>query len=473
MSANEAAERSLRAAFEALRAAHAREPYPPPRLRREWLLALLEMARDSQDRVARAVAADFGHRSIHESKLGETWLTVSNLEYLLDHFEAWLEPRPKSVSLPFWFGRAEVRCQPKGVVGVISPWNYPFMLAMEQLGGALAAGNRVILKLSEHTPRTSALLAEELSRCLPSDVLRVFKGGVDEGEALCELPLDHLIFTGSTAVGKRVYAAAAKNLVPVTLELGGKSPVILHESFDVERFASAVVLGKCFSSGQSCVAPDYALVPRGREDEVVQALRARFQTNYPTLVENPDYSSLASAARRDRILALRDDAVTRGARAVSCDRGDESFDGCTKLPLTLLLDCPDDAQVMREEIFGPLLPIVGYGSLDDAIRYVGERPRPLALYYFDDAPRRVARVLEETVAGGVTVNATLLHFIADELPRSAVGASGTGAYHGRMSFEVFSHQKSVFHQSRLNGLPLLTPPYGRRLDWLLRWLIGR
>jgi coniferyl-aldehyde dehydrogenase len=469
----ESAGTSVRRACDELKAACAREPFPAPALRKKWLEALLEMTRDTQDGIARAAAEDFGHRSVHESKLGETWLTASNLSYLIEHFEDWVEPRPKRVAWPLWFGRAEVRAQPKGVVGIISPWNYPFMLAVEQLAGALAAGNRVMLKLSEHTPRTSELLRAELSRRLPKDVLQVFAGGVEEGEAFCALPLDHLMFTGSTAVGRRVYAAAAQNLVPVTLELGGKSPAILHESFSPERFASAVLLGKCFSAGQSCVAPDYALVPRGSEAAIETAFRKRFQQNYPTLVSNPDYSSLASIARRDRILALQEEAVSKGARAVRCDPETESFESSTKLPLTLLFDCPNDARVLQEEIFGPLLPIVPYDSLDDAIRYVNERARPLALYYFDDAPSRVTQVLERTVAGGVTVNATLLHFICDDLPRGAVGGSGTGAYHGRMSFEAFSHQKSVFHQSRLNGVELFAPPYGRPLEWLLRWLIGR
>lgn len=463
---------ALGAAYSELRAAYAADPHPEAPRRRRWLEALLSLTRECQDAVARAASEDFGHRSIHESKLGETWVTSSHLSHLIDQFERWLEPEPRRVSWPLWLGRAELRRQPKGVVGIISPWNYPFMLAVEQLAGALAAGNRVLLKLSEHTPRTSALLAAELERRLPNDVVRVFTGGVDEGEALSRLPLDHLLFTGSTAVGRKVYASAAQNLVPVTLELGGKSPAILHESYSTERFARSVLSGKCFSAGQSCIAPDYALVPKGREGDVERALVLVFESRFPHLLANPDYSSLASDARRDRVRALVQQAVAQGARAVELNPKRESFETGRKLPLTLLFDVPPQADVMQEEIFGPVLPILTHHGLDDAIRQVNERPRPLALYYFDDEPRRVEQVLRETVAGGVTVNDTLLHFICDDLPRTAVGDAGVGSYHGHTSFETFSHCKSVFVQSRVNAVELLTPPYRKRLDWILRWLIG-
>lgn len=463
---------ALATAFDELRVAANRDRHPSVASRKRWLTALLDMTRDTQDAVARAVSFDFGHRSVHESKLGETWVTVSNLEYLRDHFEAWLGPRPKRVAWPFWFGRAEVRMQPKGVVGIIAPWNYPFMLAVEQLAGALAAGNRVLLKLSEHTPCTSALLAREMEARLPRDLVRVFTGGADEGAALCKLPLDHLLFTGSTAVGRKVYQAAAEHLVPVTLELGGKSPAILHESYSLARFARSVLTGKCFSAGQSCVAPDYLLVPRGSEGSVEQALARAFRERFPSLVHNPDYSSLSSDARRDRIRRLVEQAVSLGARAVELNPASERFDAGRKLPLTLLFDVPSNAEVLGEEIFGPILPVIAHDGLDDAIDYVNARARPLALYYFDEDPARIERMLTETTAGGVTVNDTLVHFICDDLPRTAVGDSGLGGYHGRLSFDVFSHSKSVFHQSRVNAVPLLTPPYRKPLDWILRFLIG-
>lgn len=463
----------VRRAFRALRDAQQREPSPSLAQRREWLTSLRAMAREKAEAIASAASADFGHRSLHESKLGEIWLTVSNLSYLLRHFEDWVLAQPKRVAWPFLFGRAEVRSQPKGVVGIIAPWNYPFMLAIEPLAGALAAGNRVLLKVSEHTPRTSQLIQEELEKRLPATVVTVLRGGAEEGRELSALPLDHLLFTGGTAVGKQVYEAAAKNLVPVTLELGGKSPAILHESYSLQRFAKSIISGKCFSAGQSCVAPDYLLVPEGREPAVVAALQQRFAACFPRLTDNPDYTSPASPERRRRLIELRDDAVALGARAVELNPASEPLEGGSKLPLTLLLDVPERALVLKEEIFGPLLPIVPYRLLSDAIGYVNTRPRPLALYYFDDQRLRIERVLNETVSGGVTVNETLLHFINDDLPRSAVGDSGIGAYRGRRSFDAFSHQKSVFYQSRVNGVDLLLPPYRRRLDWVLRFLIGR
>ncbi len=300
----------------------------------------------------------------------------------------------------------------------------------------------------------------------------VVTGGVDVGKAFSSLPFHHLLYTGSTGVGKLVMKAAAENLVPVTLELGGKSPTILHESYPVEKAASRIVWGKFTNAGQTCIAPDYVLAPRGRVDALVAALERKVRDSYPTLANNPDYTCVIDERHHARISALLEDAIAKGARAVELNPANESFEGSTKIPPTLLLDVTDEMMVMQEEIFGPLLPIVPYDRLDDAIRYVNDRPRPLALYYFDEDRDRAERVLERTVSGGAAINETLLHFGIDDMPFGGVGPSGMGAYHGRHSFETFSHKKSVLYQAKLNATALLSPPYGALIDRMLGLLIG-
>jgi coniferyl-aldehyde dehydrogenase len=464
----------LQGEFERLQRAHQTEPYPTLAVRRAWLDALQRLLTENRDALAHALAEDFGHRSLHESLLSEIWLPLSQIRHLRSRLAGFMKPVSKT---PLWVlrpGRARVVYQPKGVVGIISPWNYPVMLAVSPLAGALAAGNRVLLKLSEHVPKTSALLAELLRAALPSDVVSVVLGGPEVGQAFAELKFDHLLFTGGTAVGQKVARAAAANLVPLTLELGGKCPAILHADYSVERFAERVIPGKCFSAGQSCVAPDYLLVPRGSEAAVVEALRARFASCFATLRDNPDYTAVATPERKRRLLGLKQDAVDQGARAIELNPASESFADTQKLPLTLLLDVPDAAQISSEEIFGPLLPIIPYDTLDLALQYVNARPRPLALYYFDSNDARVRHVLEHTISGGVTINDTLLHFLCDELPREGTGESGHGAYFGRTSFETFSHKKSVFTQSRLSASGTFSPPYGKWVQWMLdHVLVGR
>lgn len=464
---------ALQQALLRLRAASRAEPFPTYDLRLDLLQRLLSMLRTSGGDFRAAISLDFGHRSPYDTQLGEVWLTVNQLQQAISELKSWMKPTRRKVNLAFWPARARTQFQPLGVVGILAPWNYPLMLPLTPLVGALAAGNRVMLKLSEHTERTSGLLAQRLREALGDEWVQVVQGDAEVGAAFSRLPFDHLFFTGSTAVGKQVALAAAENLVPTTLELGGKSPAILHAGFDLERFASRIVQGKCYSAGQSCVAPDYLLVPQGSEDAVVRALSARVAHCYPTLVNNPDYTAVNGKARRARLEALCEDAENKGARRVTVNPAGDDFAGSPKFPLTLLLGVTGDARVLHEEIFGPVLPIVPYHTLDAAIAYVNERPRPLALYYFDTNPQRIQRVLERTVSGGVTVNDTLMHFLNDDLPRGGVGASGYGRYHGQDGFKTFSHEKAVFEQASLNGTPLFAPPYGKHIDRILRLLVGR
>jgi coniferyl-aldehyde dehydrogenase len=462
--------KELFSAFERLRAAHSAEPYPGLDVRRQRLARLENAVRSSIDAFGEAISADFGHRSFHETLLGEIWVTLNHLKYVQRHLAIWMRPRRQGVHFAFLPGRARIVPQPMGVVGIISPWNYPAMLALVPLIGALSAGNRVILKPSEHTPRTAELLARVLDEHLGGDLICTAIGDVEMGRAVSALPLDHLLFTGSFAVGKQVAKAAAENLVPYTLELGGKCPALLHSSFPIERFAASIVQGKCFNAGQSCVAPDFLLVPRGAEESVTAAISKEVSLRYSHMVSNPDYSGVVGTARRLHFQAIIDDAVARGASRIDVNPASEAFGDTCKLPFTMLLDVPDDARAMQEELFGPVLPIVVYDDFDDAITYLQQAPRPLAIYYFDNNRDRIERVLRETSSGGATINDTLLHFICDALPRGGIGASGMGSYGGAKSFETFSHLKSVFYGSRWIQTGLFKPPYGPRFEKLLRFL---
>jgi acyl-CoA reductase-like NAD-dependent aldehyde dehydrogenase len=360
--------------------------------------------------------------------------------------------------------------QPLGVVGIVVPWNYPIYLALGPLVAALAAGNRVLVKMSEAAPRTGELLARLVAQRFDPALLNIVNGGPELAREFVALPFDHLLFTGSTAVGKEVMRAAAGNLTPVTLELGGKSPAIVGRGIDVADAASKIMFGKCLNAGQTCIAPDYALVPQERIEAFVAAARDAVGRMYPRLAANPQYSSIVNARHRERLRGLLDEARVAGARVEEINPAAEDFAASPKMAPHLVVGAHDATRLMREEIFGPLLPVVGYRDLGEAIAYVNARPRPLALYVFDHDAAAVARVLDETVSGGATVNETLLHIAQDDLPFGGVGASGMGAYHGRAGFETFSKAKPVFYQPRLNLLGLFRPPYGPRFEKLMRLL---
>jgi coniferyl-aldehyde dehydrogenase len=354
--------------------------------------------------------------------------------------------------------------QPLGVVGIVSPWNYPYYLAMEPAVAALAAGNRVLIKPSELTPATSALMARLVSEHFRPEEMLVITGDAEVGKAFTALPFDHLFFTGSTAVGRHVAQAAAKNLTPVTLELGGKSPAIVDRSADLALTASRLAFGKLFNAGQTCVAPDYLLVPRELVEPLAQQILASMRRMYPRIAGNPDYTSIATPRHFARLQALLDDAAQRGARVLRTH--DERPDDRRLVP-ALLLDVPADAQIMQEEIFGPLLPILAYDQPDEALAHVNRGDRPLALYWFGSDRAARDRVMRETHAGGVTINDCLWHLGQQEQPFGGVGASGMGAYHGEWGFRTFSKEKPLFIQSRFAGTKLFQPPYGATFERLL------
>ncbi|MGE0357842.1 MAG: coniferyl aldehyde dehydrogenase [Burkholderiales bacterium] len=461
----------LEALFAGQRQAFGRQPFPDAATRIDRLRRLETLVRESADEWAAAISRDFGSRSRHESQLLEIFPSLEAIRHARRHVRRWMRPERRATSLWFLPGTSEVFPQPLGVVGIVVPWNYPLYLAIGPLVAALAAGNRAMVKMSEATPATGELLASLAARHFDAGEFAVVNGGPDLAQAFCRLPFDHLLFTGSTAIGRQVMKAAAENLTPVTLELGGKSPAIVGAGFDPAEAASRILYGKCLNAGQTCIAPDYALVPAGSVEAFVDAARRTVASLYPSLAANPDYTAIVDARHRERLARLLRDATDKGARAIEINPAGESLAGSGKVAPTLLTGVSDAMAVMREEIFGPILPVVAYGDLEEAIDFVNARPRPLALYVFEHDRESADRVIRETVSGGVTVNETFLHIAQDELPFGGVGESGMGRYHGREGFATFSQSKAVFRQSRLNGLKLFRAPYGARFERFVRLLL--
>lgn len=465
----------LDSAFHLVRTA-ARSRGAPSLEERLLLLESLEAALvESKSAIAHAISLDFGHRSEHETLIAEVLPVLFSIRHVRAHLGDWMGAQRREVHPIFFPSAAQVVLQPLGVVGIISPWNYPLLLALKPLVSALAAGNRALIKPSELTPRTAERLTEILSKAIPRDHVALVTGGVEVGEAFSRLPFDHLIFTGSARVGKLVMRAASETLVPVTLELGGKCPAIVGLEADVGTAAERIIYGKTLNAGQTCVAPDYALVPVGTKDAFVESCRAAVARLYPTLAANPDYTSLVDVAHFDRVRAVIADAKEHGATVIELNPSGDAIEPLTrarKIAPTILLEVTSKMRCMSEEIFGPALPVVTYERLSDAIAHVNEGDRPLALYYFGRDEAAIDRVLSETTSGGVTINETLLHFAQDDLPIGGVGKSGLGQYQGRDGFEALSKKKAVFRQSPLSPTGLFKPPYGRAISTLFRLLGG-
>lgn len=452
------------------RAAYLRAPYPSWATRADHLRALRKMLLENRDALAAAINADFGHRAKEEVLMSEIWLAKEEIDEALKHGKRWIKPKSRTMNKWLRPARAKVMPQPLGVVGIVVPWNYPVLLAAGPLICALAAGNRAIVKMSELTPRTSQLFEELISKTFARDHVAVVNGDAQIGAAFSGLPFDHLLFTGSTNVGRHVMRAAAEHLTPVTLELGGKSPVIVGPRARFDAAVDAVITGKTLNAGQTCIAPDYVLVPRGKEAEFVARARARMARLYPNLSTNPDYTSIISERHFARLQRLASEAQQAGAQLHPLT--DAAPDpALRRLPPVLVTQAPDASQLMQEEIFGPLLPIVPYDTLDDAIAYVNARPRPLALYLFDEDRTTIKRVMRDTISGGVTVNDTLMHIACGTLPFGGVGASGMGAYHGYDGFVTFSKMKPVLTQPRLNTRAMIAPPYGKRFAAILKLML--
>jgi acyl-CoA reductase-like NAD-dependent aldehyde dehydrogenase len=401
----------------------------------------------------------------------EIFPSLEGIRYVRTHLNSWMKPQRRSVSLWFQPGRAEIRPQPLGCIGIVTPWNYPLYLAIGPLTAAFAAGNRALVKMSEFTPSTATLFAELAARYFKPDELAVVGGDHELAQAFTRLPFDHLLFTGSTAVGRQVMKAAAENLTPVTLELGGKSPAIIAPGYPIAKAAARIMAGKCLNAGQTCIAPDYVLLPAGEEENFIAAARAVVASSYPDLERNADYTAVVNLRHANRLRGYLDDASEKGARLVPLADVPSKESGPQRLAPTLVLNTHDQMRIMQDEIFGPLLPVLTYKHIDEALAYVNAHDRPLALYLFDHDKQRIELVLNQTIAGGVTINDTILHIAQDELPFGGVGPSGMGHYHGREGFLTFSKQKPVFYQSRINGIGLFNPPYGKLFERLIKVLL--
>ncbi len=462
----------LRPTLDSLRNAWQRQR-PDARQRLDDLARLRTAFKAGTDAMVAAINADFGHRSTHETLVADSMTVVSEIDHLHSHLRGWMKPRRVGAGWKLWPARAQLRPEPVGVVGVMSPWNYPVNLALVPLVTAIAAGNHVFVKPSEHTPRTSAWLRDLLASALPADRVAVALGGPDLGAAFSALPFDHLVFTGSTAVGRKVMAAAAPHLTPLTLELGGKSPAIIAGDYPIDQAAARLSTGKWFNGGQTCIAPDYVLVDEARRDALVAALKAQAQARYGDMGEAADYTRIINQGQYRRLRGYIDDARARGLEVIElADIDPQRAEAERLIAPTLVLEPGDDAQVMQDEIFGPILPIRSYRALDEAIAYVQDHDRPLALYPFSHDRKTLDRILGQLLAGGVTVNDTLFHFTATNLPFGGIGPSGMGQYHGRAGFDAMTKAIPVLWQSRWTATDLLKPPYRGLADRLVRFLAG-
>jgi coniferyl-aldehyde dehydrogenase len=450
------------------------EGAPALALRLDRLERLRAVISENETRFEAAISADFGHRSPVETAIAEAMLVLGEIKHAAKHLEKWMAPRRIATTLQFAPAKNRLIPQPLGVVGIIAPWNYPLQLTLAPAVAALAAGNRVMIKPSELVPRFSALLQEVIAQKF--DASEMIVTGIDDeiAKAFAALPFDHLVFTGSTRVGRLVAEAAGRNLTPVTLELGGKSPAIVDRSADLNEAAERIAYGKLLNAGQTCIAPDYALVPEASVLDFVVRLEGHMLRMFGTHPDNKDYTSIVSDRHYARLEALVADAAAKGASILQAAKpGDPAWKSKRKFPPTIIVGATSGMTVMQEEIFGPLLPVLGYKDAGEPIAYINGRDRPLALYWFgkDDAARD--EVLARTVSGGVTVNDCLFHFAQINQPMGGVGASGSGAYHGEWGFRTLTKLKPVFYRSPFNRLADLYPPYGAkiaRLQKLLRFL---
>jgi coniferyl-aldehyde dehydrogenase len=434
--------------------------------RRDRLTRAIRMLVENAEEFCRVLAEDFGHRSREQSMITDVLASVRTLKHARKHLTRWMRPERRPLQFPLGLlgAKAEVQYQPKGVVGVIAPWNFPVNLAMGPLAGVLAAGNRAMVKSSEYTPATAALFEMLAAKYFDTSELAFVSGGPEVGRAFSALPFDHLIFTGATGVGRHILHAAADNLTPVTLELGGKSPTIIGRSANVAQAAERIVIGKMMNAGQICLAPDYLLVPEEKEAAVIDGLRTAASALYPRLLDNSDYTSVLGERHHVRLTGYLDDARAKGGEVIEINPAGENFAASNgrKMPLYIVRNPTDDMAVMQDEIFGPVLPVKSYGRIEEAIDHVSRRDRPLGLYYFGQDQAEERRVLERTISGGATVNDVIFHISAEELPFGGIGPSGMGAYHGHDGFKTFSHARAVYRQPKIDIAKLagLKPPYG-------------
>jgi len=439
--------------------------------RKSMLVKLGEIINANEQKFQQAISQDFGNRSFTETTLAEMAIIHGGIKHALKHTQKWMRTRKAPTAMQFKPGSNKIMPQPLGVIGIISPWNYPLQLAIMPLVGALGAGNRAMIKPSEYTPRFSKLLKSVLGEVFSDDEVYVAVGGVEVAQEFSSLPFDHLLFTGSTNVGRIVAGAAAKNLTPVTLELGGKSPVIIDESVNMKLAVPRITNGKLLNAGQTCVAPDYLLMPEREIDAFSKALISKAEEFYPKFASNPDYTSIIADSHYARLQGLLEDAENKGATLRTAGDDDTQIMAQERrIPLTVVTNTTPDMKIMQEEIFGPLLPIVASETLEDAMQYIQERDRPLALYWFGEDKGKREHVLKNSISGGVSINETAWHVVQEDIPFGGVGPSGMGGYHGEHGFKTFSHMKGVFFQSKFSGGKMLFPPYTEKTHKVLKMM---
>ncbi len=454
------------------RAAHVKNGPPSYEWRVERLDRLIGLLVDYKDEIAETISQDFGHRSKEQTLLSDVADSIGAAKHCKSHLRKWMKPSKRGVGIPLlglMGAKSEVQYQPKGVIGIVAPWNFPVNLVFNPLAGVIAAGNRALIKPSEFTPKTSELLERMFRTAFDEDEVAVVQGGPEVGQAFCKLPFDHLVFTGATSVARHVMRAASENLVPLTLELGGKSPVILGKDADMELAAGRVMLGKTLNAGQICLAPDYVMVPEDNVQSFVDETTKAVHRMYPTIRDNPDYTSIINQRHYDRLQSYVQDAKDKGANVVEINPANEDFSQQPhrKIPPTLVLNATDDMKIMQDEIFGPLLPVKAIKSTDEAIDYVNAHDRPLGLYYFGADKVEQGKVMKMTTSGGATINDVVFHVSQHDMPFGGVGPAGMGSYHGVEGFREFSHAKSVYTQvGRVFGKDLLAeqihPPYNEK-----------
>jgi coniferyl-aldehyde dehydrogenase len=462
------AENDAQRVFALQRAAYLRHPYPSHAERSENLLKLERILVENATAIAEAINADFGHRAVEESLMAELFTSVDGIRDARKRLAKWMRPQRRHVSVLFATGSNRVIPQPKGVVGVVAPWNYPLFLTAGPLTSILAAGNRAMVKMATNSQHLCRLLADKCRAVFPEDTLAILPGV--RAQDFSTLPYDHIIFTGSADAGRTVMRSAAENLTPVTLELGGKSPTVICDDFDVDEAASRILYAKFLNAGQTCLAPDYLFVPEAKREAFVAAARRIMPVRYPD-TNQPSYTSVIDEKSYRRLRATLEDARQKGATVVPLVPGADFNDALRKIPPHLVLDVTDDMVIMQNEIFGPLLPVKTYRSLDDVVAYVNAKDRPLGFYVFTNDTATEEKLLYSTISGGVSVNNCMLHVAQHDLPFGGTGASGIGQYHGYEGFLEFSKLRPVFRNPRLSLLHLFYPPYTKRTRRMLDFLI--
>ncbi|QBF82249.1 coniferyl aldehyde dehydrogenase [Shewanella maritima] len=437
-------------------------PYPSYQQRIDKLQALKQALLKHHESAIASLKQDYGHRPDSDTTIADIMPCVNNINYTCKKLKSWMKPSKRHAGLLLSPSKVAVEYQPKGIIGIIVPWNFPVQLAISPLLTAIAAGNRAMLKMSEFTPATNQVVRTMLAEVFSEDEVAVIEGEADVAAEFSSLAFDHLMFTGSTAVGKHVMRAAADNLTPVTLELGGKSPAIIAPDMDIDTAVERLIYGKCLNAGQICVSPDYVFCPQHKVDEFISAYQARFQNMYPEFDTNDDYGNVINDRQHQRLQGLLEDAKAKGAQITAANA--QPMTSTRKMATQLVTNVNDDMAVMQSEIFGPILPIMGYDSLDQAIDYIKSHDRPLALYLmsFDTATQQ--HVIKQTHAGGMGINETVFHVAADDAPFGGIGPSGMGHYHGKEGFLTFSHAKTILKSGKLNSGKLVHPPYGNSIQ---------